>query len=165
MPIYEFYCPDCHAIYQFLSRSVNTRKRPDCPKCARQRLAREVSLFAITGKAKEEGDPDDLPIDESRLESAMMQLEQEAGNLDEDDPQQAAQLMRRFADLSGMPLGGPMEEAISRLEQGEDPDAIEQELGDDLEAADLFGLQSKNALQHFRRLARGPRRDPELYDL
>ena len=29
MPVYEFYCSDCHAILNFLSRQVNTDKRPN----------------------------------------------------------------------------------------------------------------------------------------
>lgn len=28
MPIYEFYCSDCHAIFNFLSRQMNISKRP-----------------------------------------------------------------------------------------------------------------------------------------
>ena len=55
MPIYEFYCPDCHTIFNFLSKSINTTKRPHCPKCKGRKLRREVSSFALTGRA-EEGD-------------------------------------------------------------------------------------------------------------
>ena len=33
MPIYEFYCPHCHRVFNFLSRAVNTDKTPDCPQC------------------------------------------------------------------------------------------------------------------------------------
>ena len=31
MPVYEFYCPDCHMIFNFLSRRIDTRKRPPPP--------------------------------------------------------------------------------------------------------------------------------------
>ena len=165
MPIYEFYCSDCHRIFQFFSRRVTTTKRPDCPKCGKKKLAREVSIFAVTGKAKEDaGGLDDLPIDEEKMMSALASLEGQAGNINEDDPRQAAQLMRQFASMSGMPLGGTMEEAISRMEAGEDPDSVEADLGDRLEEEDPFQTQTK-AMRALRRLRKGPTRDPELYDL
>ncbi|RLB88031.1 MAG: zinc ribbon domain-containing protein, partial [Deltaproteobacteria bacterium] len=50
MPIYEFYCEECNTIFNFFSRSVNTSKRPLCPKCKRKKLKRQMSTFApITG--------------------------------------------------------------------------------------------------------------------
>ena len=48
MPIYEFYCKDCHTIFNFFSRTVNTEKQPACPKCARPELERKMSVFAIS---------------------------------------------------------------------------------------------------------------------
>ncbi len=48
MPVYEFYCADCHTVYNFFSQSVNTAKRPTCPKCGRPELERRASLFAIS---------------------------------------------------------------------------------------------------------------------
>ncbi len=165
MPIYEFYCADCHVVYQFFSRGVNTRKRPDCPKCGRKKLSREVSRFAITGKAREKTDPlDDLPIDENKMMSALAALESEAGNINEDDPRQAANLMRKFAGMTGMPLGGAMEEALSRMEAGEDPDSVEQDLGERLDKEDPFQSPGR-AMRILRHLRREPGRDPELYDL
>jgi len=52
MPIYEFYCPDCHCLYQFRSHRIETEKRPPCPDCGRKHLDRQITNFAITGKAK-----------------------------------------------------------------------------------------------------------------
>jgi putative FmdB family regulatory protein len=166
MPIYEFYCEPCHTIYQFFSRSMQNTRVPACPKCSGA-LRREVSLFAITGKAKEEGDPEDLPIDEAKMESAMMQLASQAENMNEDDPRQAAQLMRRFSEMTGMELGDTMQEAMARMEAGEDPDAVEADLGDKLDAEDpldMFGTKQSGGLR--RAILRGPvKRDPKLYDM
>ncbi|MDP3283707.1 MAG: zinc ribbon domain-containing protein, partial [Desulfobacterales bacterium] len=39
MPIYEFYCQDCNTIYNFFSKSVNTKKSPNCPMCKTSRLS------------------------------------------------------------------------------------------------------------------------------
>ncbi len=131
MPIYEFYCPQCHEIFNFFSRSIQTQKQPDCPKCGKKKLSREVSLFAAIGSGKKEsGDgPDDLPLDESRMERAMEALAGEAEHLDENDPRAAAQLMRKMSDMTGLKFNETMEQALSRMESGEDPDQIEQELG------------------------------------
>ena len=95
MPIYEFYCEDCNTIFNFFSKSVNTRKKPKCPKCKTKTLTRQMSAFAFTGKAKEDSEMDDLPFDESKMEKAMQMLAGEAENMNEDDPKQAADLMAR----------------------------------------------------------------------
>ena len=73
MPVYEFYCADCHAVFNFLARRVSTDKTPSCPRCKRQGLEKQVSAFAISRNLEEpqEGMPD---IDESKIEQAMMNL-------------------------------------------------------------------------------------------
>nr|MBC8392650.1 zinc ribbon domain-containing protein [Deltaproteobacteria bacterium] len=125
MPIYEFYCEDCNTIFNFFSKTVNTTKRPKCPKCKKKKLTRQVSLFAVTGKAKEDSDMDDLPFDEGKMEQAMKMLAGEADKINEDDPRQAANLMRKLSDMTGMQLGPGMEEALKRMEKGEDPEQVE----------------------------------------
>ena len=164
MPIYEFYCEDCHTIFNFFSKSVNTTKKPKCPSCKTKTLSRQMSAFAITGKAKEEGDMDDLPFDEAKMEKAMNMLAGEAENINEDDPRQAANLMRKLTDMTGMELGPGMQEALKRMEAGEDPDAIEADMGDLLEDEEPFLLPDKKGkAQGNKRVA--PRRDETLYDL
>ena len=132
MPIYEFYCEDCNTIFNFFSRTINTTKRPKCPKCKTKKLSRQMSAFSFTGKAKEDGDMDDLPFDENKMEKAMQMLAGEAENINEDDPKQMATLMRKFTERTGMNLGDNMEEAISRMEKGEDPEQIEKIASDDV---------------------------------
>jgi len=146
MPIYEFYCRRCNTIYNFFSRSVNTEKVPDCPKCKNGPLKRKVSLFAaLTGRRDDEGADDGMPpIDESRMEKAMAMLASEADKINEDDPRQAARLMRKLSEATGLRMGQGMEEALSRMERGEDPDAIEQEMGDLLEGDDPFIFDQKS---------------------
>jgi len=172
MPIYEFYCPDCHVIFQFLSKKVTTGKQPPCPACGRPKLEREVSLFAVTGKAGEDDGDGDFPVDEAAMERALASMEGELSALGEgaeEDPGQAARLMRRFADMTGMPMGEAMEEAMSRLEAGEDPDTIDEQLGDRLEEEAPFGPESAGKLPmmlgELRRAGRKPRRDPTMYEM
>lgn len=167
MPIYEFYCADCHTIYNFFSRRINTDKIPACPKCGRTDLERQVSLFSMS-KGRKEQDEDDAmfaDIDESRMETALGSLASEMEGIDEDDPKQAARMMRRLFDATGMKLGGGMEEAIRRMEAGDDPDRIEEEMGDLLEEEDPFAIKPKRAFDDLRRKYLPPKVDETLYDL
>jgi putative FmdB family regulatory protein len=164
MPIYEFYCKDCNTIFNFFSRTVNTKKKPKCPKCKKKTLSRQVSLFSFTGKAKEDSDIEDLPFDESKMEQAMKMLAGEADKIDEEDPRQAANLMRKLSDMTGLKLGQGMEEALSRMESGEDPEKLEAEMGDLLEDEDPFILPGKKG-KDVKAKRPAPLRDETLYDL
>ncbi len=162
MPVYEFYCSDCHTIFNFLSRRVNTEKRPDCPRCGRPRLERQVSRFAYS-KGREEEPVDGMPdLDESRMEKAMETLAGEMEGIDENDPRQMARFMRKFKDATGMDLGSGMEEAISRLEAGEDPERIEEEMGDLFDAENPF---AGGGVKGLKRKFTPPAHDDKLYTL
>jgi putative FmdB family regulatory protein len=163
MPIYEFYCGSCNTIFSFFSKTVDTRKQPACPECKTVPLSRQMSAFAVTGRAREGGDEQDLPFDESRMEQAMQMLAGEAERLNEDDPRQAAQLMRKLTDMTGLELGSGMQEALRRMERGEDPEQIEAEMGDLLESEDPFQMAARKSPSASGRSA--PRRDEKLYDL
>jgi putative FmdB family regulatory protein len=164
MPIYEFYCTPCNTVFSFFSRSVNTTKKPRCPRCKKAILARMMSAFAVTGRAQEDGGMDDLPFDESRMEQAMQTLAGEAESINEDDPRQAANLMRKLTSMTGLELGPGMTEALRRMEQGEDPDQIESEMGDMLEGEDPFVLPGKKGGKKVGKRP-APLRDETLYDL
>lgn len=163
MPIYEFYCEQCNTIYNFFSRNINTRKKPKCPQCKTATLSRQMSAFAFTGRAKEESGGDDFPFDESKMEQAMQMLAGEAEHINEDDPRQAANLMRKLTDMTGLEMGGGMEEALRRMERGEDPEQIEADLSEVLEAEEPFQLAAKRGRGGRKRPT--PRRDETLYDL
>ena len=162
MPIYEFYCGKCNTLFNFFSKSVNTDKTPYCPRCKKQKLRRQLSVFAKVTAGKSEADDHLPPIDESRMEKAMAMLASEAESTGEDDPRQAARLMRKLSDATGLQLGAGMEEALSRMEKGEDPEKIEAEMGDLLEGEDpfTFGPRARKGGKRSR-----PRVDEKLYDL
>ncbi len=165
MPIYEFYCKECNCIYNFFSKTINTEKIPVCPKCdGNKPLSRQVSVFAVTGRASEAGEDGDLPFDESKMEKAMAMLEKEAGSINEDDPRQAANLMRKLSDMTGMELGDGMNEALQRMENGEDPDRIEAEMGSILENEEPFLLPGGKGKTGNTRYLK-PKIDDTLYDL
>ncbi|MEW6419592.1 MAG: zinc ribbon domain-containing protein [Nitrospirota bacterium] len=162
MPIYEFYCAGCNTIFNFFSGRVNTEKRPKCPKCDKGPLERVISRFAVLKGVKEHDDMEMPELDETKLGKAMSLLEREAKNLNKDDPRQAAHLMRKLCDTTGLNLGSGMEEALRRMEAGEDPEKIEEEIGDILNEEDFFNLSSK-ASKKIRK--NPPERDETLYYL
>jgi len=164
MPIYEFYCAECNTIFNFFSRTINTQKRPPCPKCRKDILERKVSMFsALSGKAKSGDSMDDLPIDESKVESAMQKLMGEAENLNEDDPRQAAKLMQKFSDATGLKFKDTIQDALARMEAGEDPEQIEAQMGDAMEGDEMpFELPGKKSGAASRRK---PELDNTLYEM
>ena len=163
MPIYEFYCKRCNTIFNFFSNSVNTDKKPGCPNCQKVKLERRLSTFSTLKNRGENDDQSPLPdLDESGMEKAMGLLAREAEHLDENDPRQAANLMRRLSDMTGLNLGPGMEEALARMEAGEDPEQIEADMGDLLEGEDPFNLKKKAG--KFLKNAQ-PKVDEKLYYL
>lgn len=175
MPIYEYFCSRCRTVFNFYSRRINPDARPDCPRCKASEMHRAVSRFATP--SGRDASPADAGCEtpespaEARMAQAMERLAGEAESLSEDDPRQAAALMRRFSELSGMPLGDGMREALQRLEQGEDPERIEEEMGDLLENEDPFDTDTGeepdagDAKARSRSNTRPIRYDDTLYEL
>lgn len=148
MPIYEYACPKCRVIFNFLSKRINPDRLPVCPKCGNKKMTKQMSRFAMSRGLKEpskpagaegdEGGPPMPDMDDPRVESAMNELERDMEHMDENNPKHMAHMMRKMKDL--MPPGTMPKEldvAIKRLEAGEDPEKIEEDMGDVL--GDLMG--------------------------
>ncbi|MBM4149047.1 MAG: zinc ribbon domain-containing protein [Lentisphaerae bacterium] len=163
MPIYEFLCARCNVLCSFFARSAGTSRKPACPHCGGS-MEKQISAFAMTGHAQEGGDGD-LPIDDARMERAIEALAGEAERIDENNPKQAADLMRKFSRMTGMEFGAGMDEAISRMEAGEDPESVEADLGDVMESEEPFQVSDGAPRRRQRRRPPGPSRDPKLYEL
>ncbi|MEO8197236.1 MAG: zinc ribbon domain-containing protein [Thermoanaerobaculia bacterium] len=141
MPIYEFYCPDCHTVFSFFSSRIDTAVRPACPQCGKPELARKPSRFAALSGAKSggaggemEGDADDplAGLDEERMAGVMDSLAAEMEGMDDSaqqDPKQMARFLARFQEATGLEAGPKMEEMMARLEEGADMDELEAEMG------------------------------------
>ena len=110
-----------------------------CPKCGNKKMRKQVSRFAMSrglkepvAKAEGEGSEPAAPdMDDPCIERAMMDLERDMEHLDENNPKHMAHMMRKMKDL--MPPGSIPKEldvAIKRLEAGEDPEKIEEDMGD-----------------------------------
>ena len=170
MPIYEFYCAPCHRLFRFLSRSVDVATRPACPRCGHAPLERRPSTFAVSRGLRELDDGGPPGPDDARLEAALASLAGEAEGLPEDDPRAAARMMRQLFEKAGLPVCEGMEEALARMEAGEDPDKVEEQLGDALDDFDE-GAAGAGPTRGARRLARLSRRmlppsvDDRLYEM
>ena len=138
MPIYEFACPRCRVVFNFLSKRINPEGLPTCPKCGNKKMVKQMSRFAMTRGLKEpaakaDGDADEpMPdMDDPRVMRAMSELERDMEHLDENNPKHMAHMMKKMKDI--MPPGAVPKEldvAIKRLEAGEDPEKIEADMGD-----------------------------------
>ena len=171
MPIYEFACPKCRVIFNFLSKRLTPERRPVCPKCGNRKMEKQMSTFATIRGAKEPaaesgdggGGPDEpMPnFDDPRVSRAMAEMERDMSHMDENNPKHMALMMRKMKDL--MPAGTMPKEldvAIRRLEAGEDPEKVEEDMGDIL--GDLMGGEGEEGSGHPG--GGGYSRDSGLYD-
>ncbi|HYP17221.1 MAG TPA: FmdB family transcriptional regulator [Opitutus sp.] len=186
MPIYEYYCPDNHTIYQFYAKTLAQGQTiPQCPHNPQFRMVKMLSQFAVTSVGKkddaaasaENSTPSD-PGEDARMEAAMGAMEREFANVDENDPRAMARMMRRMSELTGEKIDGEMEEVVRKLEEGTDPEALEEELGGESPCSmpdpdDPYGGMGgegappndpKEPKHRFRVRRRAPVRDPQLYD-
>ena len=143
MPIYEYLCPECNVVFSFMVKNTKTAKRAYCPRCGNKKtMERVMSKFAFAGPTRKstggsggEGlaggaGGDDMPDLSPGQEREMMRLMSQVEGMDENDPKQMGTLMRKMSEITGEGLDPQMEEAVRRLEAGEDPDKIEEDLGD-----------------------------------
>ena len=183
MPIYEYYCPENHTIYQFFAKTLAQGQTiPPCPDDPSFKLQKTVSAFAIQRGSKESTSKAEAPMspgadsaEDARMEAAMNSMEREFSGVDENDPRAMARMMRRMSEITGEKIDGEMEEVVRKLEEGADPDALEEQLGggaDAMSENDPYanpgeaGPSSEPREKKFRFKARRsqPRRDPNLYD-
>lgn len=191
MPIYEFFSPDTNKIYTFFARSsADAERTPRCPDGDGNAMTKILSGFSVTGVSSKNEGPTENPsgdgddplsgMNESQMNAAMHELEKTVGSMDEEnpDPRQMGQLMRKMAEMTGEKLDEGMEEVVRKLEEGADPDALEETMGDLLgDEADLEGMRDgesggenldDEALSKAGRKATvrpQPFRDPEMYEL
>lgn len=132
MPIYEYRCSDCHRKVSIFWRSLSAvdETKARCTRCGSAKLTRVMSrVRMVRGSTNadaargDEGGPDLPPGAEERM---MRELE----GIDENDPRSLGRFMRRMAAETGESLGEEFEEVVGRLEAGEDPDRIEERMGD-----------------------------------
>jgi len=134
-------------------------------------MKKVLSAFAVGGGAgKEGGEPPAAPAPEgpgdARMEAAMGAMEREFSGVDENDPKAMGRMMRRMAEITGEKMGGDMEEVVRKLEEGADPDSLEEQLGADPAegAGDPPAADAREARRRLRARRAAPTRDPKLYE-
>ena len=169
MPIYEFYCPDNNRIYSFFARSISMKDlTPRCPDNPELRMEKRVSRFSVTsgGTDEEESQEDEFlaGMDEAKMHAVMQEMEKEMSGIDDEnpDPRQLGRFMSRIAGAMGGKVPDAMREMINRLENGEDPDALEAEFGD---AFDDEEMMTAFLAARGRQTKAPPSRDPKLYEM
>lgn len=117
MPSYDYRCRTCgkrsviHQPYQEYGEVP-----VECPHCCSADLQRVIGRVRI---AKSE---------ESRLDG--LADPSGWGDFDEEDPRSMAKMMRKMGQELGEDLPPEFDEVVDRLESGEDPEQIEQDLPD-----------------------------------
>jgi len=127
-------------------------------------MRKQVSRFfsprgakAPESAAQSNGEPPMPDFDDPKVERVMREMERDMEHLDENNPRHLAYMMRKFKEV--MPAGSTPKEldiAIKRLEAGEDPEKIEEDMGDVLDAV-MGGPEGSGEES-------GYSRDPGLYD-
>jgi putative FmdB family regulatory protein len=160
MPIYEFLCAACNRIFSFHSFKMAPEKTPVCPKCGAADLSRVPSSFGVAAAhhSTTSGAGDDGDFDDPRVEREMLRFAAELENMDENDPRAMAKAVRKMTEIAGEPVTPAMEEMIRRLEAGEDPEKVEEEMGDAIE--EEMGEESGGGFS-----GAAPTRDSGLYPM
>ena len=169
MPLYEFYCEPCHTLFTFRSPRVDTATVPSCPVCG-ARLKREVSAFAHIVRGKSAPDASSDGEAASRMDEVLARMGDRVQALDDEDadPRDAVKVMKEMAAAGGLAFNKEVQEAMARIEAGEDPERIDEEFKEVFDTENPFAESDSEAggrLSELWRRMRGPRRDPKWYDL
>lgn len=116
MPIYEYRCGGCGRKVSVFFRSFGSVGDASCPRCGSTDLTRLFSRVAVHRSSASDGD--DFADGGDDEFGGMLD------GLDEEDPRAMARALRRMSEETGEPIEPEMEEALGRMEAGEDPEAV-----------------------------------------
>ena len=116
MPNYEYRCLNCRRRFEvFLTYSDYGSRPVACPHCKSENVQRKIGRVRVARSG------------ESRLEN--MADPSSLEGLDE-DPRALGRMMREMSHEVGEDMGPEFDEVIGRLESGQSPEQIEQDLPD-----------------------------------
>ncbi len=98
MPIYEYFCEDCHKKSSFLLLRVSEEIDPFCKACGGKRLKRLISRVSIPKS------------EEKRMEGLLDPSK--FSDLDENDPKSIEKIMKKMGRELGDDFEQSMEEAL-----------------------------------------------------
>ncbi len=125
MPIYEYRCEDCKRKVSVFFGSFSAAERKieagevECPRCGSKKLGRLMSRVNMV-RAEDALSEDSMP----GMDDGMF------GGPEDDDPRSVARWAKRMKDSLGedMDMGPEFDQALSRIEAGEDPDKVMEDL-------------------------------------
>ena len=106
MPLYEYYCDNCHRKVTILVRDVSRPSSVTCSCCGSTKLNRLFSTFAV--RKSDQDIYDDILSDHHLMRG-----------LEGDDPRALAEWNKRMS--RGEPVAPEYEEPLDRLKAGEMP--------------------------------------------
>lgn len=116
MPNYEYRCLNCRKKFEvFMAYSDYGSRKVVCPHCQSENVQRRIGRIRVAHSA------------ESRLEN--MADPSSLDGLDE-DPRSLGKMMREMSKETGEEMGPEFDEVVGRLEAGQSPEQIEQDLPD-----------------------------------
>lgn len=116
MPTYDYRCQNCRRRFdKFFTYHEYGTKPVVCPHCGSENVQRKIGRIRV---ARSEA---------SRLESFSDSADL-AGL--EDDPRALGKMMRQMSGELGEEMGPEFHEVVGRLESGQSPEQIEQDLPD-----------------------------------
>jgi putative FmdB family regulatory protein len=116
MPNYEFRCLNCRKRFEvFFTYSQYGTQPVICPHCKSDNVQRKVGRIRVARSG------------ESRMDSLADPSSMDG--LDE-DPRALGRMMRKMSGELGEEMGPEFDEVVGRLESGQSPEQIEQDLPD-----------------------------------
>jgi putative FmdB family regulatory protein len=116
MPLYEYRCQDCRRLFEVRMGYAEHGNKPiSCPWCRSERVQQRIRRVRF-GRSND-----------SRMESLA-----DPANLDsiDEDPRALGKMMRKMSSELGEDMGSEFHEVVDRLEKGQSPEQIEQDLPD-----------------------------------
>lgn len=124
MPVYEYRCDDCgrKVTLRYKTYADYDNATHKCTHCGSENLTRLISRVAIGRPSLVSRLMADDGGDDAALESAFDGLD--------DDPRVLGRMLREMRDETGEDIGPEFDEVVTRLERGDDPEAIEASMPD-----------------------------------
>jgi putative FmdB family regulatory protein len=116
MPNYEYRCLNCRRRFEvFMSYSDYGTRTVTCPHCQSENVQRRIGRVRV-----------------ARSDAARMENMADPSSLEglDEDPRALGRMMRQMSHEVGEEMGPEFDEVVGRLEAGQSPDQIEQDLPD-----------------------------------
>ena len=116
MPIYEYLCLDCDKRFEVFLRYQDFGEQTIiCPDCKGDRVKRMINRVRISSTTQTRFEDFTDPAMMDRLE---------------EDPRAIGRMMREMGKEAGEELGPEFDDVVDRLESGQSPQEIENDLPD-----------------------------------